>query len=125
MTILIADDDDLLRELVEIVLTSAGYKVSAHPNGRLAWESLQKTGADMAVHDINMPEMDGLELLDCIRADDRFKEMPVMILTSNRGASDQAHGYERGADDYLTKPFENDMLLKRVKLLEQAFPKNG
>jgi DNA-binding response OmpR family regulator len=122
MKILIADDDDLLRELVEIVLTDAGYEVSAHANGLLAWESLQEEGADMAVLDINMPEMDGLELLDRIRADKRFKEMPVMLLTANRTASDQAHGYDRGADDYLTKPFENDVLVAHVKVLEQAFP---
>ena len=122
MKILIADDDDDLRDLVEMVLSSGGYKVSAHPNGRKAWEALQKGGIDMAVLDINMPEMDGLELLDMIRGDERFKEMPVMLLTARKGMEERAQGLQRGADDYLTKPFENDELLRRVKLLEQAYP---
>jgi DNA-binding response OmpR family regulator len=125
MKILIADDDDDLRDLIAMVLESAGYEVSANVNGRKAWESLQKDGADMAVLDINMPEMDGLELLDLIRGDERFKEMPVMLLTARRTQADQSHGMGRGADDYMTKPFENDALVKRVKMLEQAFPKNG
>lgn len=123
MKILIADDDDMLRDLVEMVLSSAGYEISAHPNGKKAWEALQKDGADMAVLDINMPEMDGLELLDLIRGDKRFQEMPVMLLTARKDM--HAKGVERGADDYLTKPFDNDNLVHRVKLLEQAYPANG
>ncbi|OGR81594.1 MAG: hypothetical protein A2X32_03475 [Elusimicrobia bacterium GWC2_64_44] len=125
MKILIADDDDDLRDLVEMVLGSAGYTVLANNNGKRAWETLQKEGADMAVLDINMPEMDGLELLDLIRNDDRYKEMPVMLLTARKGMDERAKGLERGADDYLTKPFDNDELIRRVKLLEQAYPANG
>jgi len=125
MKILIADDDDELRDLVEMVLSSAGFSVSPYCNGKLAWEALQKNGADLAVLDINMPEMDGLELLDLIRGDERFKEMPVMLLTARKGMDERAKGMERGADDYLTKPFENDELIKRVKLLAQAYPANG
>lgn len=125
MKILIADDDDDLRDLVEMVLSSAGHKVSPHPNGKKAWEALQKDGADMAVLDINMPEMDGLELLDLIRGDERFKEMPVMLLTARKGMDERAKGIERGADDYLTKPFENDELIKRVKMLADAYPPNA
>ena len=122
MKILIADDDDELRDLLEMVLVSAGYQVRANVNGKKAWETLQKEGADLAVLDINMPEMDGLELLDLIRGDERFKEMPVMLLTARKGMDERAKGLERGADDYLTKPFDNDELVRRVKLLEQAYP---
>lgn len=125
MKILIAADDDEARERVAVVLADAGYEVSAHENGKKAWESLQKGGADIVVLDINMPEMDGLELLDLIRADARFKEIPVMLMTARTTQADQTHGLERGADDYLTKPFHNDVLVARVKLLEKAFPKNG
>lgn len=125
MKILVADDDDELRDLTEMVLSSAGYTVMPCANGKLAWEALKKSGADLAVLDINMPEMDGLELLDLIRADERFKEMPVMLLTARKGMNERAQGLERGADDYLTKPFENDELIRRVKLLAQAYPANG
>lgn len=123
MKILIADDDEDLRDLVQIIFESSGYKVAAFPDGRKAWEALQKDGADLAVLDINMPEMDGLELLDLIRGDERFKEMPVMMLTARKTTGEKKQGLARGADDYLTKPFDNDDLVKRVRLLEQAFPK--
>lgn len=125
MKILIADDDDDLRDLTQMILESAGYEVSAQENGKKAWESLQKDGADLAILDVNMPEMDGLELLDLIRGDERFREMPVMMLTARRTPAEQAHGLQRGADDYMTKPFENDALVARVKQLALAFPKNG
>jgi DNA-binding response OmpR family regulator len=119
MKILVADDDDTFRSLVTAILTDAGYEVSHHENGRLAWESLQAEGADMAVLDINMPEMDGIELLGRIRTDDRFKTMPVLLLTIRAFTEDQVQGYDRGADDYLTKPFANDVLVARVKVLER------
>lgn len=119
MKILIADDDLVFRSLVSEVITDAGYEVSAHENGLLAWESLQAEGADMAVLDINMPEMDGVELLGHIRADPRFVNMPVLLLTIRSFVEDQVSGYDHGADDYLTKPFANEVLVARLKVLER------
>ena len=119
MKILIADDDLVFRSLVSEVLTDAGYEISAHENGRLAWEALQAEGADMAVLDINMPEMDGVELLGLIRADARFVNMPVLMLPIRSFVEDQVSGYDHGADDYLTKPFANEVLVARLKVLER------
>ena len=119
MKVLVADDDRIFRSLVVEVLADAGYELSAHENGRLAWESLQADGADLAVLDINMPEMDGIELLGRIRSDERFRNMPVLLLTIRAFTEDQVQGYERGADDYLTKPFDNEVLVARVKVLER------
>ena len=119
MKILIADDDLVFRSLVSEVLMDAGYEVSAHENGRLAWEALQAEGADMAVLDINMPEMDGVELLGLIRADANFVNMPVLMLTIRSFVEDQVQGYDHGADDYLTKPFPNEVLVARLKVLER------
>ena len=119
MKILIADDDLLFRTLVSEVLSDAGYEVSAHENGALAWESLQAEGADMAVLDVNMPEMDGVELLGHIRADERFRGMPVIMLTIRSMVDDQVESYDHGADDYLTKPFANEVLVARMKVLER------
>ncbi len=123
MKILVADDDNTFRSLVTEIFTDAGYEVSAHENGRLAWEHLQAEGADLAVLDINMPEMDGLELLGRIRSDEKLKDMPVLLLTIRAFTEDQVQGYERGADDYLTKPFSNDVLVARVKVLERRILK--
>lgn len=117
MKVLVADDDNIFRSLIVEILTEAGYEVAAEVNGLLAWERLQAEGADIAVLDINMPEMDGFTLLKHIRTDDRFKDMPVLMLTIRAFADDQVQGYEHGADDYLTKPFDNDVLVARVKVL--------
>ncbi len=119
MKVLVADDDNTFRTLVTEILSDAGYEISAHENGRLAWENLEAEGADIAVLDINMPEMDGIELLGKIRADERFKSLPVLLLTIRAFTEDQVQGYEHGADDYLTKPFDNDVLVARIKVLER------
>lgn len=123
MKVLVADDDNTFRSLVVEILTEGGYKVAAEVNGLLAWKRLQSEGADMAILDVNMPEMDGFELLKNIRTDDRFKSMPVLMLTIRAFADDQVQGYDSGADDYLTKPFHNDVLLARVKVLERRILK--
>lgn len=119
MKILVADDDLLFRTLVTEVLTDAGYEVSPHENGLLAWEHLQAEGAQLAVLDVNMPEMGGVELLGNIRSDERFKAMPVLMLTIRSMVEDQVSSYDHGADDYLTKPFANEVLVARVKVLER------
>jgi len=123
MKVLVADDDKTFRSLVTEILTDAGYEVAAEENGRLAWERLQTEGADLAVLDVNMPEMDGFQLLGRIRTDDRFKNMPVLMMTIRAFADDQVQGYETGADDYLTKPFNTDVFLARVKVLERRILK--
>lgn len=125
MKVIVADDDNIFRSLVVEILTDAGYEVTAEVNGLLAWEKLQAEGADMAVLDINMPEMDGFALLKNIRTDERFKEMPVLMLTIRAFAEDQVQGYDTGADDYLTKPFDNSVLLARVKALERRIINKG
>lgn len=123
MKVLVADDDDNFRSLVIEILTEAGYEAAAEINGRLAWERLQAEGADMAVLDVNMPEMDGFELLKNIRTDDRYKTMPVLMLTIRAFADDQVKGYDSGADDYLTKPFSSAEFLSRIKVLERRILK--
>ena len=119
MKILVADDDDNFRSLIVEILTAAGYSVTAEVNGLLAWERLQAEGADVVVLDINMPEMDGFEVLRHIRTDDRFKDLPVLMLTIRAFAEDQVAGYETGADDYLTKPFDTAVFLARIRVLER------
>ena len=124
MKVLVADDNDIFRSLVVELLTEAGYEVADEVNGLLAWRRLQAEGADMAVLDINMPDMDGLELLRHIRSDEKFKAIPVLMLTIRAFTDDQIKGYENGADDYLTKPFNNAIFLSRVKVLERRILKN-
>ncbi|MBI3548755.1 MAG: response regulator [Elusimicrobia bacterium] len=121
--VLVADDDPNFREIVTEVLTGAGYKVDPVSDGQEGWEHLDARGADMAVLDLNMPRMDGLQLTKKIRQDARFKDMPILLLTIRALVEEQVAGYDRGADDYLTKPFENKMLVARLKVLERRILK--
>jgi DNA-binding response OmpR family regulator len=99
------------------VLARAGFEVETAENGKLAWELLSRAPFDALVADLNMPEMDGLELTRKLRADARLKDMPVLMLTVRDLVVDQLAGYERGADDYMTKPFDGRMLAARVTAL--------
>ena len=123
MRILIAEDDNNFRTLIMEVLEQSGYTPLPEANGKLAWERLQREGADMLVTDINMPETDGFQLLGLIRSDDRFKDMPVLMLTVRAFAGDQVQGYETGADDYLVKPFDTEVFLARIRVLERRILK--
>lgn len=119
MRVLIAEDDENFRTLITEVLKQAGHSPLPEPNGRLAWERLLREGADMVVTDINMPEMDGFQLLAKIRASDNCRAIPVLMLTIRAFVEDQVAGYETGADDYLTKPFDNAVFLARIHTLER------
>jgi DNA-binding response OmpR family regulator len=118
-TILVADDDDNFRELVAVILDGAGYRVLTARDGQEGWEMIVAQGADMAVLDLNMPRLDGLELTRRIRADAGRRGMPILMLTIRALVEDQLGGYEHGADDYMTKPFDGEMLAARVKSLER------
>jgi len=124
MRILIAEDDDNFRTLITELLEQAGYTASPEPNGRLAWERLLREGADMVVTDINMPELDGFGLLRNIRGSEAYRELPVLMLTIRQLAEDQVSGYETGADDYLTKPFDSDVFISRIKVLARRILKD-
>jgi two-component system response regulator RpaA len=117
--ILVADDDAALRELVSGLLCDAAYQVVSAADGLEGWELLKSGGADMAVLDLNMPRLDGFGLLKNIRSDPKFSGMPVLMMTGRALVEDQVAGYERGADDYLAKPFDNEVLVARVKVLER------
>jgi DNA-binding response OmpR family regulator len=124
-TVLVVDDDEMFRDLVTEILSQGGYRVVRAQDGLAAWNLLQKgeEKVEMAVLDLNMPNMDGLELTRKIRDDARYKDLPILLLTVRAMVEDQVSGYERGADDYLTKPFDSKMLLARVKVLERRILK--
>jgi DNA-binding response OmpR family regulator len=118
-TILVADDDEIFRTLLTEILQGAGYRVLAAKDGAEAWDLLRSEGAEMAVLDLNMPRLDGMELTQLIRANPNYREMPILMLTIRALVENQVSGYERGADDYLTKPFDAKMLLARLRILER------
>ena len=112
--ILVADDDVDIRELVEFKLSTLGHDVVAVSDGAAAVEACQAQRPDLAVLDVMMPGVSGL---DAIRADPALTDLPVILLTARAQESDVETGFDSGADDYITKPFSPRELAARVETL--------
>lgn len=125
MRILVAEDDEVFRSLLTTVLSEAGYEVAAAPDGTRAWERLDGEGADLCVFDVDIPGMTGIELLRRLRSDARFCGLPVIMLTVKALVEDQLKGYKAGADEYLPKPVETQVLLARVAALARKAGKGS
>lgn len=119
MRILLADDDVIFMSLMVDILADEGHEVLQAENGLVAWERLQAEGADIAVLDVNMPEMTGIELLTLMRADERFKTLPALVLTVGFMAEELVQQFDPVFTDYLTKPFEVNALPLKVKEMAQ------
>ncbi|HZV94056.1 MAG TPA: response regulator transcription factor [Caldimonas sp.] len=114
-SILVAEDQADIRELLVMNLRSAGYDVSAVADGAAALASQSERSSDLLVLDLMMPGLDGLEVCKALRA--RGRSTPILMLTAKSTELDRVLGLELGADDYLTKPFSLAELLARVKAL--------
>lgn len=117
-SLLIADDDSHILTLLKHVLTLEGYRVVEARDGLEAKEKLAREAVDLAVIDIMMPRMDGLDLCEHIR--DEY-DIPVILLTARDQLPDKEQGYLRGTDDYVTKPFEPEELIFRIKALFRRY----
>ena len=119
-TVMVVDDEKDLAGLIERDLRAAGYRTVYCANGVEALSCLERPGApDLAVLDVNMPGMDGLELCQRIRANPRLSALPILMLTALTESAIQEDAYQTGADDYLSKPFFKEMLVARLKALER------
>jgi two-component system response regulator ChvI len=112
--IALVDDDKNILTSVTIALEAAGFAVSPYSDGEAALKGLMLNPADLAVLDIKMPRMNGIELLKKIR---ERSAMPVVFLTSKDDEIDQLLGLRLGADDYITKPFSQKLLLERIRAI--------
>jgi DNA-binding response OmpR family regulator len=110
--ILLVDDDALLRRSLAFNLEQAGYRVSPSATAEDALARIALDAPDLVLLDIGLPGMDGLDALRNVR---RQLAVPVIFLTARRRELDQVLGLELGADDYITKPFDFDVLLARIK----------
>jgi two-component system response regulator MtrA len=115
--ILVADDDVDIRELVEFKLSTLGHDVIVVSDGAAAVEACQAQRPDLAVLDVMMPGVSGLEAIRVIRADPALADLPVILLTARAQESDVETGFDSGADDYITKPFSPRELASRVQAL--------
>ena len=111
-TIALVDDDRNILTSVSIALEAEGYKVETYTDGASALEGLMQRPPNLAIFDIKMPRMDGMELLRRLR---QKSDLPVIFLTSKDEEIDELFGLKMGADDFITKPFSQRLLVERVK----------
>jgi two-component system chemotaxis sensor kinase CheA len=116
--ILMAEDSLTTRTLVKSILEAAGYDVTAAADGAAAWDLLQQRGADLLVSDVEMPRMDGFALTEAVRGSQRFRELPVVLVTARASDADRARGAAVGANAYLVKSaFDQQNLLETIAQL--------
>lgn len=121
-TIALVDDDRNILTSVSIALESEGYRVTTYTDGASALDGLKQNPPDLAIFDIKMPRMDGMELLRRLR---QKSDLPVIFLTSKDEEIDELFGLKMGADDFIRKPFSQRLLVERVKaVLRRASAKD-
>jgi len=115
--IVVADDDGDIRDLVEFKLTTLGHQIVTVADGSSAVDACRTTRPDLAVLDVMMPGLTGLEAVRELRSNPALKDIPVILLTARAQQSDVQTGFDCGADDYITKPFSPKELASRVEAL--------
>ena len=121
-TIALVDDDRNILASVTIALEAEGYRIQTYTDGASAFDGMRQSPVDLAILDIKMPRMDGMELLRRLR---QKSDMPVIFLTSKDEEIDELFGLKMGADDFIRKPFSQRLLVERVKaVLRRGAPKD-
>ena len=119
--IIIVDDDDEFVVQVARTLGAAGHTCVRERSGQGVIESIEQQGIDLLILDVMLPGVSGFELCRRIRAQEYFYRLPILFLTAMDAEEEVSHGLAQGADDYMTKPFRQDLLLRRVDgLLQQG-----
>ena len=122
--ILCVDDEPDILEILKYNLSSEGYDVSTAKDGKSALKTANDTVPNVIIMDIMMPNMDGIEACEALRADDRFNDTLIMFLTARGEDYSHIAAYEAGADDYVTKPVKPKILVSKVKGLLRRSKKN-
>ncbi|MDI6762667.1 MAG: response regulator [Thermodesulfobacteriota bacterium] len=113
--ILVVDDEMDLVETVRFSLELEGYDVLVAYNGEEALNQARKENPDLILLDLMLPKLDGYKVCRLLKFDERYKHIPILMLTAKIQEKDKATGMETGANEYITKPFEMDELMKKVK----------
>ena len=123
MRLLVVEDDAAIREFLDRSLTEAGYQVDTAQNAAEAERHAVEGIHDALIVDLNLPDMDGMDLIARLRA--QGSSAPVLILSARRSVDDRVRGLEQGGDDYLTKPFALAELLARLRNLLRRSGQSG
>jgi DNA-binding response OmpR family regulator len=113
--ILIVDDEVDLVETVRFPLEMEGFNVLVSYNGEDALNQARKEKPDLIILDLMLPKLDGYKVCRLLKFDEKYKHIPILMLTARTQEKDKIMGMETGADEYITKPFEMDDLMERVK----------
>ncbi len=116
MKILIADDDPQLVRALRITLSAHGYDVVAAPDGAAAVALAAKEHPDLVMLDLGMPRLDGVGVIHALRG---WSAAPILVVSGRTGSADKVEALDAGADDYVTKPFQVDELLARLRALSR------
>lgn len=121
-TVLVVEDEKGIRDAIAIYLKNQGYQVCLASNGKGGLEMIAENEIHLAIVDIMMPVMDGFQLVEEMK---EFKDIPVIMLTAKSQSADKLRGFSLGIDDYVTKPFDPDELLARVKTILKRYSINS
>ncbi len=113
--ILIVDDEADLVETVRFPLEMEGFNVLVSYNGEDALNQARKEKPDLIILDLMLPKLDGYKVCRLLKFDEKYKHIPILMLTAKTQEKDKILGMETGADEYITKPFEMDDLMEKVK----------
>lgn len=114
-TILVVEDYLVAQRMYSHMLRKKGYTVVVANNGLVALERLAEQQVDLVVADLSMPEMDGVALLQHLRADERYRHLPVIMLTASGQEQDRVRAEAEGANDFLTKPTSSQEFIETIK----------
>ena len=116
--VLVVDDSETVRQVLQLTLNNAGFDVIEAEDGDDALAKLASAQAvDMLITDLNMPKMDGLELIQKVRQDSKHRFTPIVMLTTESSEEKKRAGREAGASGWIVKPFKPEQLLKVVKMV--------
>lgn len=115
--ILVVDDESGLVEMLSIRLEANNYQVIAASDGQEGLDKARAESPDLIILDLMLPKLDGCQVCRALKSDEKYKQIPIVIFTARAQESDVKAGNEAGADAYITKPFEPDILLAKVNQL--------
>lgn len=114
-TILTVDDSRMMREMLLMVLNGAGFNVVQAEDGQEGLSVLADAAPDVIITDINMPKLDGYGFIEGVRADDRYRAVPILVLSTESSAEKKGRARDAGATGWIVKPFQADTLIEVVR----------
>jgi len=114
-TVLTVDDSKTIREMVSFTLKGAGYQILEAEDGAKGLDVINANAVNVVITDLNMPNMNGLDMIKAIRSNPRFSAVPILMLTTEGDASKKVEGRNAGATGWIVKPFQPDKLIEVIK----------